>query len=256
VTFTSTISNTQDNCTFRFAVDGTFVGNGTTSGSTATFTTSTLTAGSHTISATCTGNNNFAPVGAPALTQVVNQATPTLSLSTSGTPSIFGNPVTFTSTVSNAQDSCTFRFAVDGTFVGNGTTNGSTATFTTSTLTAGSHTVNATCTANNNFAPVGAPALTQVVNQATPTLSLSTSGTPSALGSPVTFTSTISNAQDNCTFRFAVDGTFVGNGTTSGSTATFTTSALTAGSHTISATCTGNNNFVPVGAPALTQVVN
>jgi large repetitive protein len=256
VTFTSTISNAQDNCTFRFAVDGTFVGNGSTSGSTATFTTSTLTAGSHTINATCTANNNFAPVAAPALTQVVNQATPTLSLSTSGTPSIFGNPVTFTSTISNAQDSCTFRFSVDGTFVGNGTTNGSTATFTTSTLTAGSHTINATCTANNNFAPVGAPALTQVVNQASPTLSLSTSGTPSALGSPVTFTSTISNAQDNCTFRFAVDGTFVGNGTTSGSTATFTTSTLTAGSHTINATCTGNNNFVPVGAPALTQVVN
>jgi hypothetical protein len=76
------------------------------SGNTATFTTATLTTGSHSITANYAGNASYAASTSPALTQTVNApppATTTTAVTSSNNPSTFGQSVTFTATVTTAS---------------------------------------------------------------------------------------------------------------------------------------------------------
>jgi RHS repeat-associated protein len=100
---------------------------------------------------------------------------------------------------------------------------------------------------------------------ATPALIVSTSGTPSTYGGSVTFTATFPNGGPTGTVTFYDGGTAIGTGTIqsvpdvvgSGSTAaTFTTSALTGGAHTITASWPGNSTYNAVTSSAITQTVS
>ena len=90
----------------------------------------------------------------------------------------------------------------------------------------------------------------------TPTLSVASSSNPSTYGGSVTFTATISSGPTGTVTFY--DGTAVlgtGNILTGGTTATFTTSALTAGTHAITASWAGNSNYGAVTSAAITQRV-
>jgi len=119
----------------------------------ATFSISTLAAGSHTIAATYNGDTALGPSTAPvAVMQTVNRLTTTTSLASSANPSTVGQPVTFVATVApggpTGTPTGTVTFSVDGTHelpVSLRLVNGSDqAVFTISSLTAGSHTITAT----------------------------------------------------------------------------------------------------------------
>jgi subtilisin-like proprotein convertase family protein len=114
----------------------------------ATFTTSSLTAGSHPITATYSGT---AALGASddTVTQVVQKAATDTTLGSSLNPSVVGQPVTFTATVTsdgNPVTTGTVAFTEGATTLEpNAALDGSgQATFTTSSLTAGSHPITAT----------------------------------------------------------------------------------------------------------------
>jgi hypothetical protein len=66
----------------------------------ATFATSALSAGSHTITATYNGDVNFNGITSSPLTQTVNQANTTTTLTSSASSARAGQSVTFTATVS------------------------------------------------------------------------------------------------------------------------------------------------------------
>ena len=91
------------------------------------------------------------------LTNGVNVSTPTTTTVTSSqNPSTYGQAVTFTATVAQASGSAiptgSVVFTIDGAGQPPATLNGSgQATYTTSTLTAGSHTVSAAYTHTGNF---------------------------------------------------------------------------------------------------------
>src|SRR5207245_5718208 len=74
---------------------------GTLSGRTATFTTSGLTAGTHSITAIYGGDANFAGSTSPVLTQTVNKAASSTSVVSSNSPSNRGAAVTFTASVTS-----------------------------------------------------------------------------------------------------------------------------------------------------------
>jgi len=93
------------------------------------------------------------------------------------------------------------------------------------------------------------------LNAATPTLSVATSSSPSNYGTPVTFTATISTGPTG-TVTFYDGGASIGAGTIIGITASFTTSALIAGSNAITASWPGNSSYVAVTSGAITQLVN
>jgi hypothetical protein len=97
------------------------------------------------------------------------------------------------------------------------------------------------------------------VNKSSTTSSVASSANPSNLGTPVTYTATVTGSggtpTGNVTFK---DGAAViGTGTLNGSgQASLVTGSLGAGSHSITATYVGDANFLGSTSPALTQTIN
>ena len=99
-----------------FVVDGVPQAPITLAGGHASFTTSALSTGSHTIAAQYGGNANFQPSTSPDLVQVVTQAATSTVLTSSVNPSGVGQAVTFTATVTSAGGTPTgqLQFLIDG----------------------------------------------------------------------------------------------------------------------------------------------
>jgi len=90
----------------------------------------------------------------------------TLTVASSGTPSIYGTPVTFTATMFNGQAG-TITFYDGGQQIGTGTISGTTATFTTSSLAPGTHFITASWPGNSNYGPITSGTFTQTVEVTT-----------------------------------------------------------------------------------------
>src|SRR5207247_3778697 len=125
----------------------------------ATFTTTALGAGSHAITVVFGGDTNFATSTSAALAQTVNQASTTTAVTSSANPSVFGQPVTFTATVSAVAPgagtpSGTIQFQTNGVNFGSPVTlsGGSATSIAVSTLAVGSTTtVTAQYSGDGNF---------------------------------------------------------------------------------------------------------
>lgn len=119
------------------------------------------------------------------------------TLATSGTPTIFGQTVTFNSTVSASNPSegiptGAVSFHDGANTLGSGTLDGTGNTsFITSTLSAGSHPIQAFYGGDSFFKTSASPVVTQVVNQASTTTTLVSSPNPSRRGESITFTATV-----------------------------------------------------------------
>ncbi|HSU67730.1 MAG TPA: Ig-like domain repeat protein, partial [Tepidisphaeraceae bacterium] len=194
---------------------------------------------------------------------VTTKASTTTALATSATPSTFGQSITFTATVSDTTSgtpSGTITFLDGSTQIGTGTLNGSgVATFITSALTAGSHSITAQYGGDANFASSVSSALAQTINKAATSTAVASSATPSTFGQSVTFTATVSDsmsASPTGTVSFLDGSTVVGTGTLNGSgVATFTTSSLSVATHSITAQYGGDTNFASSQSGALSQTV-
>ncbi|WP_283808449.1 Ig-like domain repeat protein [Bradyrhizobium sp. AS23.2] len=190
-------------------------------------------------------------VGAPAAT--------TTTLTSSLNPSMFGQSVTLTATVSagTATGSVTFR---DGaTVLATVPLSGAaTAVFTTSSLALGPHSMTATYNGSANFAASTSSVLVQKVGQAATATALASSLNPSEFGKAVTFTATVTSSAGTPagTVTFNDGGVAIGTAVLAAGIASFTTSSLTVGSHAITASYVGAGNFGPSSSPTLTQAVN
>ena len=103
VTFTANVTSTLSGVgspsgTVTFTIDSTTVTAALNSSGVATYTTATLGNGTHSVVAAYSGNTTFAASTSPTLNQSVKSAS-SVTLTSSGTPSIFGQLVTFTATV-------------------------------------------------------------------------------------------------------------------------------------------------------------
>jgi hypothetical protein len=138
-------------------------------GGVAKFTTSALTVGAHSITASYAGSSKNLSSKSAALTQTVSKAHTTTALASSLNPSHHGNAVTFTATLTGAfggSPSGSVKFKDGTTIIGSGTVNTSThkATFTTSTLTTGTHSITAAYSGDVSFLNSTSAVLSQVVN--------------------------------------------------------------------------------------------
>jgi hypothetical protein len=254
--------------TATFMDGATTLGTGPLNGSgIATFTTSTLSMGSHSITAVYGGDTNFVTSTSSALSQTVNQASSSTTLGSSVNPSDFGQAVTFTATViavapgsGTPTGAATFK---DGaTTLGTGTLNGSgVATFMTTSLSVVTHSITATYGGDTNFVTSTSSALSQPVNQAGSSTTLGSSVNPSVFGQAVTFTATVTavapgSGTPTGTATFKDGAATLGSGPLDGSgVATFTTPALSAGTHSITVVYGGDTNFGASTSSALSQGV-
>src|SRR5205823_1639909 len=102
VTFTATVASAGGTPTgiVQFSIDGTNVGGPLTlAGGHAAYPTTSLSVGSHSVTATYAGVTRFATSTGSLPTQVVNPSNTQTTVSTSANPSVSGQPVTFTATV-------------------------------------------------------------------------------------------------------------------------------------------------------------
>ncbi|HEV2202617.1 MAG TPA: Ig-like domain repeat protein [Bryobacteraceae bacterium] len=182
----------------------------------------------------------------------------TTTLGTSGTPSTYGQTVTFTATVSPSAAPGTVQFYIDGSAAGSPVAlSGGTASLSTAGLSGGSHSVTASYSGTSTYASSTSSTLTQNVNEVATTTTLTSSPNPSNSGQTVTFTAKVSPSAAPGTVQFYIDGGAAGSPVPlSGGTATLTTSSLSAASHAINATYSGNGNYAGSIASTLTQVVN
>jgi len=136
----------------------------------AELTDATLAVGSHSLVASYSGDSSHDPSQSPILTQMVNPATgaaTTTTLVSSPNPSFFGQPVTFTATVTSTSPGTptgTVIF-VHHVVIGTVTLDASAkATLTTSSIPVGSHLVSATYNGDSTFNPSTSARFIQVVS--------------------------------------------------------------------------------------------
>ena len=268
--------------TFSFTVSATAPGGGTPTGSItltygsttpetaslsggkATIKTNALPAGTDLVTATYLGDTNFL-TSMGTLTQIVNQDSTTTKLTSSANPSVYGQAVTFTVTVSAASPGSGAPTGMvtfyDGTTdLGTGTLSNDTTSITISMLAVGSNAITAVYGGDSNFMQSTSASLNQNVKQASTTTSVVSSLSPSVAGQAVTFTATTSlvspgSGTPTGTATFMDASTTLGTAALDGGIASFITSALAVGTHSIKVVYSGDANFKASTSAVLSQVV-
>jgi autotransporter-associated beta strand protein len=225
--------------------------------STAAFSTSTLTVGTHSITASYSGDGNFT-ASSGGLPQTVVKIGTTTTVTSSGSSSVFGQAVRFTASVSPSAAAGSVQFVIDGTDYGSvSVSNGLALSNNITSLSVGAHTVTASYLGDSTYASsTGTLTGGQTVQPASTSLVLSSSLNPSTAGQSVTFTATISAlfpssnppANPGGTVLFFDGSTNIGQmpvSTTGGvTTATLSTSTLAVGTHSITASYSGDGNYL------------
>jgi Big-like domain-containing protein len=260
VTFTATVIPASGSAILTGSV--TFKDGGTTLGSSvlnsagvAFLTLNALAVGSHSITALYSGDFNFAGSTSAALSQAVNSAVTTTAVSSSLNPSVYAQNVTFSAAVSPAIATGTVQFQDGVTALGSAAISGGKASFSTSSLVVGSHSITAAYAGDSNFGASTSTTLSQVVNKGNTTTALTSSENPSVVGQALTFTATISNAAATGTVTFIDGSQMLGTATVLSGKASLSTAALTVGRHSITAKYNGDGNFNGSTSAAVSQNV-
>ncbi|MFY9676129.1 MAG: Ig-like domain-containing protein, partial [Terriglobales bacterium] len=275
VNFAATVTGNNPTGTVQFYVDGGLFDTETlVSGTATSISTSTLSVGTHTVTAMYSGDaNNSGSTGILSGGQVVNTASAGISVGSSVNPSNSGQSVTFTATISGQYGLLKKRGAkpqdVTGTVQWSGNTgcgtvpvvtgNPGTATCTTTTLPVGTDVITATYSGDaNHSGGTGTLSGGQVVNQVSTTVGVSSSLDPSTYGQAVNFAATVTGNNPTGTVQFYVDGGLFDTETLmSGVATSINTSTLAVGTHTVTATYSGDaNNTGGTGTLSGGQVVN
>ena len=239
----------------------------TVSTGTATCAVTYGSTGSHSITAVYSGDTNFAGSTSTVLTQTVVAAITGTTLGSSANPSVTGQQVTYTATVSPTPDGGTVAFKDGGSTIGTCSAQaltGATATCATTYSATGSHTITAVYSGDANFGGSTSAPLTQTVNKASTGTALGSSTNPSVTGQSVTYTATITVTSPGAgtptgTVAFKDGGATITTCSTQavgGGVATCVTTPSPVGSHTITAVYSGDANFATSTSAALTQTVD
>src|SRR5207245_2559851 len=228
----------------------------------ATLTTASLAVGAQSITASYGGDTNFNPSSSSALSQTVNKGPTTVASISSANPSVFGQAVTLTATVSSPAGiptgTVTF-LVVASTPLFRSLDSSGMATLTTASLAVGAHSITASYGGDTNFNPSSSSALSQIVNKGPTTVARSADRRVGNDGKSVTFTATVNSLAGRTTgTETCRDGSArLGTGTLDSSgMATLTTASLAVGAHSITASYGGDTNFNPSSSSALSQIVN
>ena len=254
VTFTATVSTSLATGNVVFSVDGVSASPVAVADGVATFSTTSLTKGTHTVVATYAGDANFLGSVSDSFTQTVKGFPTTVNLQSSRNPSPEGMAVTFTAIVqdvrqTNGAPTGSVRFTVTGptsvvttsTVVLSGS---GAATYSTSSLLVGDSTVVADYLPTGSFDGSTAT-LTQTTTLRPTTTAVTSNREPSNYGQSVSLTATIRAAggatgTPTGTVQFTITNpvgvptvaTVTVNGT---GLAVYTSTALSPGVHTVTA---------------------
>jgi hypothetical protein len=259
VTFTATVSPSTATGTVQFFDGANSLGTVVLSAGNASLTTATLAVGTHSITARYGGDANYASSISLSLTQTVlgSPVDTTTALTSSLNPSAFGQQVTFTATVSPSSGvTGTATFMDGGSTLGSSALDGNgVASFSVSSLIVGTHFITAQYSGDSYHHGSTSSALSQTVNKASTTTTVTSDANPSRKGSTVTFTATVSSSTATGTVQFLDGSTPLGAVALNSGNASLSISTLTVGKHYIMATYSGDTNFESSQSAVLTQTV-
>lgn len=248
-------------------------GNPTIGSSATSPTISSLTPGTYDVTAIYSGDIDFLPSN-ESLNQIVNPASTSTGLVVSPSPDTVGTPVTLTATITptgsgaglptgtvDFYDGTTLLGAVAVSTVG-GVQQASLSGL---ALAVGTHQLSAVYLGEYDFAGSTSSTVSEVVNVIGTTTTLKSSLNPSTYGLSVTFTATVTPANNtgpgpSGTVTFSDGGSPIGTApvTASGSSfiATLSVSNLPGGANSITASYPGATDYGSSAASALTETVN
>ncbi|MCL4487612.1 MAG: Ig-like domain repeat protein [Chloroflexi bacterium] len=252
-----------------FQDGATALGSASLSNGVATFSLATLGTGYHTITAEYSGDGEHLPSSdslANGLT--ILKANTTLSITSSGSPTVFGQSVTFTATLAvvppgEGIPTGTFTFAealgTRAPFRASSTP-ADAPTWSTTALSVGSHTIFVQYSGDDNFNGSASSGLAHTVDKADTTASITFHvPDPSVVGQSVAISYTVAVTEPG-------GGTPTGNVLVGDGTNTCTDSVatgacnitfMTAGSHTLTASFQGDANYKPsLASPGQSHTVN
>ncbi len=229
----------------------------------ATFSVSTLAVGPHSITAAYLGNTTYAASTSAGLAETVTLATTHVAVSSSANPANAGAPLTLTATIfsTGGVPTGSITFSDQGHALGSTALSSqgvATLVVSGATWTPGTHALTASYPGDSSDAASTSQPISEIVNLANSTLLLSATTNPAALGASITFTVTATSNGGIPTGAIQfLDGTNpLGLATLSpAGIATLTTSALSLGNHSITASYAGDSNDSPATSPALSEVV-
>ncbi len=287
VTFTATVSGAGSvptgTVTFfdgTSAISGAITLGSVSGNGVATFTTSNLATSStpHSITAQYSGDTNYQGKTSSAITERVNQAgTGTVITESVSSPTVYGQLVTFTATVSVTSPGSGIPTGTVTFFAGStpisaplplSVVNGNdVATWTPHFLGVGTSVITARYSGDANYLVSNSPSFTHVVNQAgTGTVITESVSSPTVYGQLVTFTATVGVISPGSSTPTGTVTFFAGTtpisaalplGVVNGNTvATWTPRFLGVGTSVITARYSGDPNFQTSTSPSFTHVVN
>jgi sugar lactone lactonase YvrE len=221
----------------------------------ASVSTTSLTVGTHSITAIYSGDSFDQTSTSSPLTETIQSDTIAAKLTSSANPAVFAAPLTLTTTVTGTGSTPTGTVAlVDG-----GTTiatlpvpaNGIVA-FVNPSLAIGAHVLTAAYSGDTNHSSANSAALTQTILQGT-TTALTSSSSALTAGQSVTLTATVAGVSSKPlagnpagSVKFTDAGALLGTVTPNANgVATYSTAGLLPGQHTITATFSGDSLDAP-----------
>jgi hypothetical protein len=232
VTLTAVITSgsnpVPDSETVQFTTGTTSIGSAAISNNTATLTTTLLPVAMDTVTAAYAGDTNFAGSLSNSVTVPVATATTSTKLTSSLNPSTTGQSVTFTARVTGAYGGTatgTVTFSNGTTVLDSAPLTGNSATFTSSSLGAGTDPITATYGGDSNFQSSTSDTVNQVVSGAlVPDFSLTSTPATLSLQSGGQGTVTVTVTPTN---GFSSAVTFACSGLPSGASCAFNPATVT-----------------------------
>ena len=255
VALTARVSPSTATGTVAFLDGTTKLGTGSLSNGATAFVISSLSVGAHSLTALYGGDNNDAGSTSSVLIETVNQVTKTVtttSLISSANPSIVGQSIRLTATVTPSTATGALTFNDGAATLGTANLSAGTATFSTTVLSQGSHSLTAVYGGDANDAGSTSTNLSQTVNQPVtvqPRVGGLLTCAPVTISGPYGYGISGSIPTSAGIVLFADYGNLIadGKGSFTGSSTTSTGGTIVArsisGTYSINSNCTGAATF-------------
>lgn len=255
VTLTATVTPSTATGSVDFLDGASSLGTASLSGGVATLTTSALGFGAHPLSAVYAGDGQVSGSTSPVVFHNVASNPTALTLDSAPNPSVSGQQVVLTASVTPSSATGEVTFYDGGTIVGVSVLTLGQATLHLTTLTVGTHTLHAVYGGDGSNDGSISTSVEQSVTQAPSTVTVTSAPNPSSWGGAVLLTATVTPSTATGSVEFRDAATTIGTGALSGGVATMTTSSLLVGTRYLSAVYGGSSEVSGSVSPQVTHVV-
>jgi hypothetical protein len=255
VTLSAAVTPSTATGTVQFLDGSAVLGTVAISGGSAAMSVSTLSVGTHSLTAVYSGDANDAASTSAVLTQTITKGASSVALTSSANPSTVGQSVTLSAAVTPSTATGTVQFMDGSTALGTVAISGGSAAMSVSTLSVGTHSVTAVYSGDANDAGSTSAVLTETVQQAATTTTLTSSVDRTWVGQNIPLAVTVTPPAATGTVNLMKGSTILATSTVTNGAATLNISTLPAGPNTLYARYTGNASYLPSNSLTLVQTV-